>query len=54
MPSVSKAQHGAMQAACYGKSTLGIPKKVGCEYVEKDRGRKFTSAATQGTRRKRP
>lgn len=34
--SVSEAQHNAMEAAAHGKSTLGIPKKVGEEYVEKD------------------
>lgn len=36
MPSVSKKQHNAMAAACGGKSTLGIPKTVGCEYVKHD------------------
>lgn len=34
--SVSEAQHNAMEAAAHGKSTLGIPKKVGEEYVAKD------------------
>lgn len=34
--SVSEAQHKAMEAAAHGKSTLGIPKKVGEEYVAKD------------------
>ena len=33
MPIKSKAQLGAMYAAAEGKSTLGIPKKVGKEYV---------------------
>jgi hypothetical protein len=36
MPSVSKAQHGAMEAAAHGGSTLGIPAKVGKEYAEAD------------------
>lgn len=33
MPFKSKAQQGAMYAAA-GKSTLGIPKKVGKEFVK--------------------
>jgi hypothetical protein len=33
MPIKSKAQMGAMYAAAEGKSTLGIPKKVGKEFV---------------------
>lgn len=36
MPSVSKKQHDAMEAAAHGHSTLGIPKKVGEEFVAKD------------------
>ena len=34
--SVSQAQHNAMEAAAQGKSTLGIPEKVGKEFVAKD------------------
>lgn len=34
MPAKSKRQLRAMHAAASGKSTLGIPKKVGCEYVK--------------------
>jgi hypothetical protein len=34
MPITSKAQQGAMYAAAEGKSTLGIPKKVGKEFVK--------------------
>lgn len=34
--SVSEAQHNAMEAAAHGNSTLGIPEKVGKEYVSKD------------------
>jgi hypothetical protein len=33
MPIESKAQQRAMYAAAEGKSTLGIPKKVGKEFV---------------------
>ena len=34
MPAVSKAQNAAMRAAMAGKSTLGIPKEVGRDFVE--------------------
>ena len=34
MPIKSEAQRGAMYAAAAGKSTLGIPKKVGKEFVK--------------------
>ena len=34
MPIKSKAQQGAMYAAAEGKSTLGIPKKVGKEFIK--------------------
>lgn len=33
MPILSKAQQGAMYAAAAGKSTLGIPKSVGQDFV---------------------
>jgi hypothetical protein len=33
MPVVSRAQNAAMHAAEEGKSTLGIPQKVGAEFV---------------------
>lgn len=36
MPPVSKAQRRAMYAAAEGKSTLGIPKEVGKEYIRSD------------------
>ena len=32
----SQAQRGAMYAAAEGKSTIGIPKKVGKEFVKGD------------------
>jgi hypothetical protein len=35
--SVSKAQHNAMEAAAHGNGTLGIPKNVAKEFVEKDK-----------------
>ena len=34
MPIKSKAQQAAMYAAAAGKSTIGIPKKVGKEFVK--------------------
>lgn len=40
MPSVSRKQNAAMHAAAEGRSTLGIPKKVGKEFVAADVGRK--------------
>lgn len=36
MPSVSKKQSRAMFAACAGKSNIGIPKSVGCEFARAD------------------
>ena len=45
MPIKSEAQRGAMYAAAAGKSTLGIPKKVGKEFVASDTGGKLPSVA---------
>lgn len=45
MPSVSKAQSAAMHAAAAGRSTLGIPKKVGRDFVNADKGRKVGAQA---------
>ena len=39
MPSKTEAQRRAMQAAAHGKSTLGIPKKVGKEFVKEDKAK---------------
>ena len=41
MPPVSQSQRAAMYAAKEGKSTLGIPKKVGAEFVAADPGGKL-------------
>ena len=43
MSSKTGKQHRAMGAAAHGKSTLGIPKSVGQEYVAADKraGKKF-------------
>lgn len=40
----SQAQRGAMHAAAAGKSTIGIPKKVGAEFVKGDPGGKLPKA----------
>ena len=41
MPSKSLRQHNAMAAAAEGRSDLGIPQKVGRDYLKADKGRKF-------------
>ena len=41
MAPVSQAQRAAMYAAKAGKSTLGIPQKVGAEFVAADPGGKL-------------
>lgn len=40
MPSKTAKQHRAMEAAAHGRSTLGIPKSVGKEYVAADKRKK--------------
>jgi hypothetical protein len=45
MPPVSQKQREAMAAAASGKSTLGIPKKVGKEFIAADPGGKLPGAA---------
>ena len=41
MPMESKAQNAAMHAAAEGKSTIGIPKKVGKKFVKESHGQKI-------------
>ena len=41
MPPRSEAQRRAMGAAASGRSTLGIPKKVGKEFIKADKGGKL-------------
>lgn len=41
MPAVSQAQRAAMGAAASGHSTLGIPAKVGKEFIAADPGGKL-------------
>ena len=47
MPPKTKKQAAAMRAAAAGKSTLGIPKKVGADFVKADK------KAGKGSSRKR-
>ncbi len=49
MPSVSKAQHGAMEAAAHGKSMLGIPKSVGQDFANADKGKSFEDGGAIGS-----
>ena len=41
VPPKSEAQRRAMQSAAAGKSTLGIPQKVGREFSKSDPGGKL-------------
>jgi hypothetical protein len=50
VPPVSEAQRKAMHAAASGKSTLGIPKSVGKEFADADKGGKLP-ARKKKTRR---
>ena len=42
--SVSEPQHKAMEAAAHGHSNIGIPKDVGKEFAEADKGKTFDDA----------
>jgi hypothetical protein len=44
MPSKTLKQHKAIGAAAHGKSNLGIPKKVGKEFLRADKGKTFKPA----------
>lgn len=41
MPPISQKQRAAMGAAASGKSSLGIPAKVGKEFMKADKGGKL-------------
>ena len=45
----SQAQRGAMYAAAEGHSTLGIPKKVGAEFVKGDKRGKLPKQVKRKT-----
>lgn len=46
MPPVSEQQRKAMRAAASGKSTIGIPKKVGKDFSNADPGGKLPKKAS--------
>jgi len=46
-PPVSEAQRAAMGAAASGNSTLGIPKDVGQDYIESDKGGKLPAKKSE-------
>ena len=52
MPSVSQAQRAAMGAASEGKSTLGIPKAVGKDFIDADKGGKLPARARKRASRR--
>ena len=52
MPSKTERQRRAMRAAAAGRSTLGIPKSVGKEFVAADRRAAKKKRAKKKTRRK--
>lgn len=51
MPAVSESQRKAMFAASEGKSTLGIPKKVGEEFAQADPGGKLPEKVSRADKR---
>lgn len=55
MPVVSEAQRRAMYAAKAGKSTLGIPKAVGADFIAATRGgAKLPARAPKRKKRSKP
>jgi hypothetical protein len=50
MPPRSEAQRRAMGAAMSGRSTLGIPKKVGKDFTKADKGGKLPRKVKKGGR----
>ncbi len=52
MPAVSEAQRKAMYAAAEGKSTLGIPKSVGKEFVAATPAGKLPAHAPKSSSKK--
>jgi hypothetical protein len=47
MPPVSQQQRRAMYAAKEGKSNIGIPQKVGAEFIAADKGGKLPKRAAK-------
>ena len=54
MPSVSRKQKVAMQIAAAGKSNLGIPKKVGADFVAADKKKSKAALAKLPLRKGAP
>lgn len=54
MPSKSGLQHRAMEAAAHGHSTLGIPAKVGKEFIKADAMRKSLEHKPKGSKTELP
>lgn len=54
MPTVSKKQRGAMFAAKAGKSTLGIPQKVGSDFIAADKSKSKAQLAKLPLRKGAP
>jgi hypothetical protein len=52
MPPVSEKQRKAMGAAASGRSTLGIPKSVGKEFIKADKGGKLPRISRKAKRSK--
>lgn len=52
-PPKSESQRKAMHAAAAGKSTLGIPKKVGKEFAAADKGGKLPAKAPKPPMKKK-
>jgi len=42
-----------MQIACAGKSSIGIPRSVGCEFHRHDMARSYSQKQTGSKRKKR-
>ena len=54
MPSRTAKQHRAMAAAAHGQSTLGIPAKVGREFIRADKAKGRQFALPKGKRKAKP
>lgn len=54
MPIISKAQNAAMRAAAAGKSTIGIPKSVGKEFVAASHGMSVKKLPEYVKKKKKP
>lgn len=48
MPSRTAKQHRAMAAAASGKGNIGIPKGVGEEFLNADKGKRFKKKGRGG------